>query len=1002
MFCFPYPKGSKVAPLRAPYIADSCNYSLTGPYTFTSFYYETQTTIPAELRRCLIREEAWTQRYKLSKSIKEPSESLRKYLLVSHPPSPSVVQGWLFFGLASEALGRDIAHDEFFDNDQKSIDVRIPLWFWSELKTRWSKLRTRADQDTYMQKKEHLKKCYNLALEVVGFQDFAGINNEHLPSILLSVHMLLFIITNTFASAKVLQTSLRAISTQLLVERMVDNGWCRKRLNFLDSMRLAYPALYFLASFPPTRAQKENHQSCTATRCHVTTELAQPLHRTPGCRCQHLDVPLDQVLKIVGDGGIPLIRIARSPSSGSIRLEVVPYNRTIPFVAISHVWSDRQFGSNKNSLPTCQVQYLNSALASLPLMRTDMGDGELPLFGFWRLLRETAFKGSSASFQPIEPGGTFEYFWLDTFCIPQDSTHNDLKNKAIGSMNLIYAAASNTVVFDTALQNMDGGQRAASMLHGGRPMFYAPTNENLLDVTANIVASNWMGRAWTLQEGVLSDHLVFPLKGSLAFLKLLRPDHDEGISISEFKDYFIKSLQKFVDPDSATRVYDDSFPSINQEPMSEDVRHCLLKFLRKALNVKEYREYARGTADRAARFVNAHTRLQSRTTTMTQDLPLILFNMCGLNGNVISQFADAEQKMKILVYSVGKLPVELLFSDCPRLGSCVTDSWIPLEVTPENFTGDHVLRLGKDGFTVQRENSSKERLKLYTISRSFVWKPDVPMILNVSDMPDDEDEQYLVKGVHGSPVLSPHDLKNGWVILIEPDEYNPRAARFAINRRAGHKLFLHFDCPLKLSRIDKDGPEQNDEEPTQTCIARRADFITDFIIERSQLTGDYLSMARPQNPQQFSTRIMVTSQWIYFGLGYLERQFLRWMFGDENKMSRLFYAAYFLYKTAQLPWIERCLVELGHSAWIKTFSPTWTPTGRWKWFWKLSNYEPPVPFMTINKFFLKAMFSVCVMFGSYTGLAMISLYWVVPYPVAELVSMYILAFGFKGVASFFL
>jgi hypothetical protein len=48
---------------------------------------------------------------------------------------------------------------------------------------------------------------------------------------------------------------------------------------------------------------------------------------------------------------------------------------------------------------------------------------------------------------PIEPPScTYEYFWLDAFYIPQDIHHADLKHKAIGSMNLIYAAAAQTLV----------------------------------------------------------------------------------------------------------------------------------------------------------------------------------------------------------------------------------------------------------------------------------------------------------------------------------------------------------------------------------------------------------------------------------------------------------------------------------------------------------------------------------------------------------------------------
>jgi hypothetical protein len=110
----------------------------------------------------------------------------------------------------------------------------------------------------------------------------------------------------------------------------------------------------------------------------------------------------------------------------------------------------------------------------------------------WR--RNTRTRSSRALL--ASPRQPYEYFWLDTFCIPQAPEHADLRNRAIGSMNLIYAAAAQTVVIDSALQELDAGRRPASMIHGGKPTFSAPADENLLDVTASICASNWMGRAW--------------------------------------------------------------------------------------------------------------------------------------------------------------------------------------------------------------------------------------------------------------------------------------------------------------------------------------------------------------------------------------------------------------------------------------------------------------------------------------------------------------------------
>ncbi|KAG4412878.1 hypothetical protein IFR04_013987 [Cadophora malorum] len=126
------------------------------------------------------------------------------------------------------------------------------------------------------------------------------------------------------------------------------------------------------------------------------------------------------------------------------------------------------------------------------------------------------------------PSRTYQYFWLDSFCVPQAPEHADLRNQAIDPMNLIYAAARHTLVFDKALQALDGGRQPASLAHGGRPTYYAPSDEHLLDVITSIYASNWMGRAWTLQEGILSGHIIFPLNGSFAYLKTLWPHCDHG------------------------------------------------------------------------------------------------------------------------------------------------------------------------------------------------------------------------------------------------------------------------------------------------------------------------------------------------------------------------------------------------------------------------------------------------------------------------------------------
>ena len=267
---------------------------------------------------------------------------------------------------------------------------------------------------------------------------------------------------------------------------------------------------------------------------------------------------------------------------------MVPYTPSSRFIAISHVWSDQQFGSAQNCLPKCQVGHLEEVLSSLPTSMADWG------------LREWI-----ANWQFSEPGKipppsrSYEYFWLDSFCIPQAVEHAGLRSKAIESMNLIYAAASHTVVFDKGLQALDAGRRPASLMHGGRPTYHSPRDEILLDVVAHVYASNWMGRAWTLQEGILSRCIVFPLQGSLAYLNLLWPHYDDDVGglweyiVTEIPMDLRRSARKFLPRKRRPISEVSKRPQDESELLREPVRRELFRHLKDSLHVEEYRNYAR-------------------------------------------------------------------------------------------------------------------------------------------------------------------------------------------------------------------------------------------------------------------------------------------------------------------------------------------------------------------------------------------------------------------------
>ena len=293
-------------------------------------------------------------------------------------------------------------------------------------------------------------------------------------------------------------------------------------------------------------------------------------------------------------------------------------------------------------------------------------------------------------------------------------------------------------------------------------------------------------------------------------------------------------------------------------------------------------------ADRAARFFKAHSLLQSRTTTQAEDIPLILMNMSCMNANVISQPKTIDARMKHLFYGLESLPTELLLSNCARLGRCTVDAWIPREIAPESFEGKHSLKLGSAGFTFETRKGA-QALKWYLLSSAH---RSTRFQLLLPDHKDAKSLKYDVEALQKSNDEQPDAPTRVWCIVVstEPPE---RGARFVVNRVVGNKYFLHFDCPLRLIEIyDSKCPSHAQQDPKHECGA--VSLNGDFIIERSHGPQD-LSISRPQNPEQYSDRLIVIGQVICGAMHLGERYLMRAIWGDENSMSTLPYIFYFLY-----------------------------------------------------------------------------------------------------------
>ncbi|KAI4159749.1 MAG: hypothetical protein L6R39_000306 [Caloplaca ligustica] len=121
----------------------------------------------------------------------------------------------------------------------------------------------------------------------------------------------------------------------VLRQRMsVGNGWCRSMVSQILTNCTASTA-YYLSSIP--RATPASHSDCTDSECklQINEDDYKPRHSITCAHagCRMVETPLDEVLHIINEGGIPLMRLVGE------NLEVRKAEFNVEYTAISHVWS---------------------------------------------------------------------------------------------------------------------------------------------------------------------------------------------------------------------------------------------------------------------------------------------------------------------------------------------------------------------------------------------------------------------------------------------------------------------------------------------------------------------------------------------------------------------------------------------------------------------------------------------------------------------------------------
>ncbi|KAF5634654.1 hypothetical protein F52700_5847 [Fusarium sp. NRRL 52700] len=279
---------------------------------------------------------------------------------------------------------------------------------------------------------------------------------------------------------------------------MFDHGWCpRSQATVKGQLGRNATLLYVtVLAHENNRHNRHHGQGCTPSRCEFieasdnhsddSTDQIGEYRPSHSLTCSATDSGDGQDCGMIGPnendildvlersnhprtGIFPLIRIWENKDTKILEIKVEEWEAGTPFATVSHVWSQGLGNRNKREIHVCQLRAIKNLLQQV------FGEKESYLF------------------------------WLDTFAIPQrgtgDTRHARLKRKAIGLIHHIFNSAQHCIILDRYLM-----------------MYGKAYDYNCRTIGAEILASGWMMRLWTLQEAFTTRN---PGEETLALSSLL-------------------------------------------------------------------------------------------------------------------------------------------------------------------------------------------------------------------------------------------------------------------------------------------------------------------------------------------------------------------------------------------------------------------------------------------------------------------------------------------------
>ena len=665
--------------------------------------------------------------------------------------SASFVQSWLFFGLLADLTGTLVDRDHVLHpGPNQHIPEFRTLVYLPTLQHKKLGLQMTSSSEESNPLSLKLRDTVRVGIDNVGRIDRLVVAERHpMPFVLLSIKILLCDLAATRVGRSGLYSlpwdgglkeprlvpyhtsvsSLVSSSVKILEGLMKGKGWCPSQIRRVGST-CDYSMMHYLSNIDRRSSEKMIHDTCSSRQCKAYNSEPDSYvtsHMTRGCQCSFIAAPTEQINEIIRSGGVPLISL-QNTSHGTIEILVHASKANSTYTAISHVWSGGLGNVQGNSLPLCQLEYLDQCISKTTR------DGERGL-NYEKKAHSRDLTGKVCisplgldNLESSERRGP-KLFWMDTLCIPVNQESSDLRMKAINKMDAVYAHAREVLVLDSEIQRL------------------SIKETHPCELLARLAYSSWMGRSWTLQEGAIGRATYFQCADGAMTLQRSRPYFmQQSILTRAFLRF--RELPSIV-RHRATKI-NFSESAISQRVGHDRVENFSLTMLLNSLH-RGFHEVERGNMDHGAyipkhlelaAFVGVWNELKHRSTTKPEDIFAIFANLLDFNAGQIINLPQ-EERMKAILWSSGEIPLSLLFNTGPRINDCEShrDRWVPAVPKGSKLTESPCFKFAEDGRSFCLLDMATRNRPLTVIAQA----DSLPLYCYLMDT--ENDKIYFVKAI---------------------------------------------------------------------------------------------------------------------------------------------------------------------------------------------------------------------------------------------------------------